>query len=130
MSKITAPFRWAGSKEKLTTTLFAEFLSADAYVEPFLGSGIVLFRLLQEKKYSRYIVNDINVSIISLYKAIQSDVQTVISNLEKIRDLYNNEEDKQALFYSSRSQFNTDKSNYTLFWLLQKAGFNGLYTNY
>jgi DNA adenine methylase len=127
MKKIYAPFRWAGSKAKLTNELFSHFKDNKIYVEPFLGSGVVLFRLLQENRYDKYIVNDINVSIITFYKAIQQDVDIVVSNLIKMRDAYNGSIDKQAFYYAARTRFNEDKSNYLLFWLLMKAGFNGLY---
>ena len=46
MEKITAPFRWAGSKAKLTSELFDIFKESEIYVEPFLGSGVVLFQYL------------------------------------------------------------------------------------
>ncbi len=127
MKKLHAPFRWAGSKAKLTSELFENFKSNDVYVEPFLGSGIILFRLLQENRYKRYIVNDINVSIISFYTRIQKNVDSVVSNLIKMKDAFNASDDKQAFYYNARIKFNEDKANYILFWFLMKAGFNGLY---
>lgn len=127
VKRILSPFRWAGSKAKLTSELFDKFKEADIYVEPFLGSGVVLFRLIQENRYKRYIVNDINVSIISFYKAIQKNVDLVIQGLNSMSDSYNKSNDKEALYYRVRTAFNQDKSNFFLFWLLMKAGFNGLY---
>lgn len=124
---ILAPFRWAGSKAKITSGLFDEFIDADTYVEAFLGSGVVLFRLLQEGRYKRYIVNDINVSVISFYTSLQQRPDEVIERLKHLRDTYNNHTNKQGYYYEMRELFNSDKSDYGIFWLMMKAGFNGLY---
>ena len=78
---IKAPFRWAGSNAKITSELFKYFKDSDTYIEPFLGSGVVLFRLIQDRKYKRYIVNDINVAIIEFYKTIKDHPISVITKL-------------------------------------------------
>jgi DNA adenine methylase len=128
---IKAPFRWAGSKAKITSELFRYFKDSDTYIEPFLGSGVVLFRLIQDGKYKRYIVNDINVAIIEFYKAVKSNPRSVISKLRHFVQIYNHQlfnlDQKEAFYYQSRTLYNWDKSDWRAFWLLMKAGFNGLY---
>lgn len=127
---ITAPFRWAGSKAKLTSELFVYFKENDTYIEPFLGSGVVLFRLIQDGKYKRYIVNDINQAIISFYKAVRDNPTSVVMKLNMICYIYNNILDmseKEEKYYSQRDVYNVFKSDWESFWLLMKTGFNGLY---
>jgi DNA adenine methylase len=124
---ISAPFRWAGSKAKVTSELYNHFKENNVYVEAFLGSGVVLFRLLELKRYKRYIVNDINVSVIEFYKAVKNDVNKVIHELEAIKKDYLASADKEAYYYQTRKEFNQNKRDYVRFWLLMKCGFNGLY---
>ena len=127
MGKITAPFRWAGSKAKLTSELFDIFKESEIYVEPFLGSGVVLFRLLQDNMYEKYIVNDINVSIISFYTQVKNNPLKLIYGLKEMEFLYNKSDKKEEFYYQARQKFNERKENPFYFWLLMKAGFNGLY---
>ena len=45
---INAPIRWAGSKKKLLNEMLHAFeADKDVYIEPFLGSGIVLLNVLE-----------------------------------------------------------------------------------
>ncbi|MDG0887886.1 Dam family site-specific DNA-(adenine-N6)-methyltransferase [Paracholeplasma manati] len=141
MKKITAPFRWAGSKAKLTSALFEHFKYTDVYIEPFLGSAVVLFRLIQDGKYKHYIVNDINIGIYSFYRTLQMVPEHAIKILNETCDWYNSMtmEEKELNYYKTRKQYNIDKmtfNDYDLkhanrywirFWFLMKTGFNGLY---
>jgi DNA adenine methylase len=141
MKKITAPFRWAGSKAKLTSELFQHFILNDIYVEPFLGSGVVLFRLIQDGKYKEYVVNDVNVGIYSFYSTVKSKPQHAIKMMHEAVDWYNSKslKEKEEYYYETRRQYNLDKQTFNeydlvpgnrfwiRFWLLMKAGFNGLY---
>lgn len=123
-------FRWAGSKKKIVNELVQHFKKQDIYVEPFLGGGSVLFNVLQENRYNQYLANDINVSVITFFKALQKDVYILLKQLNEIIVYYNKLEtlqEKEAFYYETRKQFNKDKSNHVLFWFLMKVGFNGLY---
>ena len=61
---ISSPFRWAGSKKKLLNEMLNFFDDTkEIYLEPFLGSGIVLINLLENKnefRFKKFIVNDTN----------------------------------------------------------------------
>lgn len=126
---MTAPFRWAGSKAKITSELFKHFKLSETYVEPFLGSGVVLFRLIQDGKYKKYIVNDINQAIIAFYKAVQDNPEVVAMQLEEAKNFFNNLplHLKSNHYYQTRKIYNKYKDDYVSFWLLMKTGFNGLY---
>lgn len=127
---ITAPFRWAGSKAKITSELFTHFKVSKTYIEPFLGSGVVLFRLIQDNKYQRYIVNDVNKAIINFYVAVRDNPNRVASILSKLCFDYNNlvsMDVKQSYYYHQRDLYNAFKHDWISFWILMKTGFNGLY---
>lgn len=119
--------KWAGSKAKLARDLFEHFRDASTYVEPFVGAGASLFQAIKSGKYKNFKVNDVNQGLISLFKAIQSDVRTVVTRLIEITDAYNSSEYKESFYYAARDTFNQDKTDYVLFWFLMKCGFNGLY---
>lgn len=126
--KVIKPvFRWAGSKQKIVKNLISNFQRKKVYAEPFLGGGSVLLNLLPHKIYDVYIVNDINEAIIELYKNIQRNPLKVINELEKITQDYNACTDKESMYYNVRKEYNDNKNDYVLFWLLMKTGFNGLY---
>lgn len=140
MNKNIYPFvKWAGGKrqllpiinENLPTELFNGKITK--YVEPFVGGGAVLLDLIQKFEFEQVIINDLNLDLINLYKAIKYDVNTLINKLEIIAKEYLNlDTDKRAeYYYHIRNLFNStpsgniDKSVYLLF--LNKTCFNGLY---
>lgn len=134
---ISSPFRWAGSKKRLLNEMLNLFdNSKNKYIEGFLGSGVVLINLLNNKDlicFDRYIVNDSNENIISFYKFLQDNPKELIKQLKKISDEYNGQKniiEKENLFYIKRDLFNNAKNSKTksiLFWFLMKTGFNGVY---
>ncbi len=132
---ISSPFRWAGSKKKLLNEMLISFDSEkEIYIEPFLGSGIVLLNIINQKSYKRYYVNDINQNIIDFYKEIQMNLLDLIKELKIITHKYNefsSLKEKERFFYNKRERFNgrniskLEKS--VLFWFLMKTCFNGVY---
>ncbi|HEX8576393.1 MAG TPA: DNA adenine methylase, partial [Flavobacterium sp.] len=73
------PFlKWAGGKSRLLKDIYKslpkEFINNDfTYVEPFLGSGAVLFWMLNNfPNIKRAIINDINCDLINVYKVISA----------------------------------------------------------
>jgi DNA adenine methylase len=134
---ISSPIRWAGSKKKLLNEML-EIFSKDKenYIEPFLGSGVVLINILinsEKFKYKNYYVNDINGNIISFFEAIQKNCANVILELDKLVNSYNsmiNLKEKEEFYYQIREKYNKLNSKdekAVLFWFLMKAGYNGVY---
>lgn len=134
---ITSPIRWAGSKKKILNEMLAVFdRNSEIYVEPFLGSGVVLINLINNKeffKYKKYYVNDINSNIITFYELIKSDFNYLEENVNQIVKNYNslhNMEEKEAFYYETREKFNQSKckeKKAIYFWFLMRGGFNGVY---
>ena len=76
---IAKPFlKWAGGKTQLITaienSLPKEILNKKfTYIEPFVGSGAILFWMLNNfPKLEKAVINDINSDLINAYKTIAS----------------------------------------------------------
>ena len=140
--KIAKPFlKWAGGKTQLINdiekALPKEFLKEKfTYVEPFVGSGAILFWILNNfKNVEKAVINDINADLTNTYKVISSKPKELISVLQQFQNefhVFESEEDNKKLyFYDKRELFNTrstDKvTQAALFIFLNRTCFNGLY---
>lgn len=136
------PFlKWAGGKGQLLEDIIANFpsciLDIDTFIEPFIGSGAVSFKMLTLYPHLNVIVNDINCDLINVYKAIKYKVSDLISELKYLQKEYLafDEENRKKLFYEIRSEYNGRNGNYkdvsvklaSYFIFLNRTCFNGLY---
>ncbi|MCB0513775.1 MAG: DNA adenine methylase, partial [Bacteroidetes bacterium] len=106
------------------------------YIEPFVGSGAVLFWMLNNfPKLEKAVINDINEDLINTYKIIASNPKELISILEILQNEFHNlegsEENKKLYYYQKRELYNTRKEEQSgqaaLFIFLNRTCFNGLY---
>lgn len=117
--------KWVGGKRQLLdeiTPMLPKRITS--YCEPFLGGGAVLFSV----QPSKAIVNDLNSDLITVYRVIRDDVESLIESLKKhentseyfyaIRDL-----DRDKAGYQALSQ--VEKASRTIY--LNKTCFNGLF---
>ena len=140
--KIAKPFlKWAGGKTQLINdierTLPAKITKDKfTYIEPFVGSGAVLFWMLNNfPKLEKAVINDINEDLINTYKTIASNPKELISILEilqnEFHNLEGNEENKKLYYYQKRELYNSRKEEKSgqaaLFIFLNRTCFNGLY---
>lgn len=69
---LSSPIRWAGSKKRVLNEMLESFKKdKENYIEPFLGSGVVMINVLNNINilhYKNIYVNDINSNIIHFYK--------------------------------------------------------------
>lgn len=136
------PFlKWAGGKTQLIEQIKSQLPDNIhhgnfTYLEPFVGSGAVLFWMLSEfPNLERAIINDINSDLTNCYLTIKNEVNQLVEILEKWQDEYHNFGDNQELkkeyYYKKRNQFNTRESERVtqsaLFIFLNRTCFNGLY---
>jgi len=136
------PFlKWAGGKAQLISSISISLpgyikTSKDlVYVEPFLGSGAILFWFLQAfPNTKKAIVNDINPDLFKAYSIIKKEPANLIKELAKLQDKYyslNNEEDRKNFFLAQRESFNTRNlnplQNTTLLIFINRTCYNGLY---
>ena len=133
---LNSPIRWAGSKKKVLVEMLNAFKpNRENYIECFLGSGVVLINVLKKNNtlnYKNFYVNDINPHIINFYKLLQNNPHHIIKQIGELVEVYNNYDmsKKEEYYYELRMQFNEEKdldNKSILFYLLMKAGFNGVY---
>mgnify|MGYP001400425899 FL=1 len=136
------PFlKWAGGKTQLITdiekALPKEFITQKfTYVEPFVGSGAVLFWILNNfPNVEKAVINDINADLTNTYKMIASKTKNLISVLEQLQSEFHAlellEDKKKEYFYAKRELFNTRETDKVtqaaLFIFLNRTCFNGLF---
>ena len=140
--KIAKPFlKWAGGKTQLINDIEKAlpkdiFNDKFTYIEPFVGSGAVLFWMLNNfPNLEKAVINDINEDLINTYKTIASRPTELISILEILQNefhaLEGSEENKKLYYYQKRELYNTRKEEQSgqaaLFIFLNRTCFNGLY---
>jgi DNA adenine methylase len=140
--KIAKPFlKWAGGKTQLINDIekaLPNDISKDkfTYIEPFVGSGAVLFWLLNNfPNLNKAVINDINADLINTYKTIASKPKELISILQILQSefhgLEGQEGTKKEYYYSKRELYNKRKEEQSgqaaLFIFLNRTCFNGLY---
>lgn len=141
-SKITArPFvKWAGGKTQLLEEIRAslpanlEYAGNCTYVEPFVGSGAVLFWMLQTyPNITKAVINDINGELITTYRTIRDNVEELVGMLSKLQTAYShlNDTRRKEFYLEKRRLFNAKRCSETelsaLFIFLNRTCFNGLY---
>ncbi len=140
--KIAKPFlKWAGGKTQLITeiekSLHYETTNKNfTYIEPFVGSGAVLFWMLNNfPNLKKAVINDINEDLINTYRTIASRPKELISILQVLQNefhgLEGKDEQKKEYYYQKRELYNTRKEEQSgqaaLFIFLNRTCFNGLY---
>lgn len=152
------PFlKWAGGKQQLLEKLIEHFPEEiNNYHELFLGGGSVLFFILSLIKNNKIKLKgkvyayDINKSLISVYKNIQTNYKELFEKVNKILDIYDKCEmtknglnrnpttyeesikSKENYYYWLRKNYNNieDKSTLyasSLFIVLNKLCFRGIF---
>jgi DNA adenine methylase len=119
-TKIAKPFlKWAGGKTQLINeiekSLPIQIIDKKfTYVEPFVGSGAVLFWMLNNfPKLEKAVINDINEDLINTYRTIALNPKELISILQILQNefhsLENKPEEKKEYYYQKRELYNTRK---------------------
>lgn len=135
------PFlKWAGGKTQLMDIILQNLphCNIGTFIEPFIGSGAVAFRMLSLYPDIRVIINDINSDLINVYRVIKENVTGLITELKLLEKEYNTSQDlecKKEFFYEIRNEYNKRDSSYkgvsirnaSYFIFLNKTCFNGLY---
>ncbi len=135
------PFlKWAGGKGQLWPTIQAALPPQASkepftYVEPFIGGGAVLFKMLSHVSTVRHaVINDINPDLYQAYVTIQQRPDALITLLAGIQEEYDRfgrEEERRRYFDTLREEFNGRQldalRNTALLIFLNRTCFNGLY---
>lgn len=148
-TKLAKPFlKWAGGKTQLLPELEMRFPQElkdgkiNKYIEPFVGSGALLFYLVQNYKIEEAYIFDINPELINVYTVIKQDVNDLIETLEEKESVFLplDKENRKQFYYEQRDSFNRELSSFDFnsyskenvhraaqFIFLNKTCFNGLY---
>jgi len=132
--------KWAGGKSKLSDKI-SQKIKFDQYddfiyIEPFVGGGAMLFKILNNfPNLISAVICDSNFDLINAYKIVKNEVDSLIEILmqfeKEYHDVLNNDIEKKKYYYNKRSLFNTRKESRlihaALFVFLNKTCFNGLY---
>lgn len=120
------PIKCQGIKTKLVSFIFSNIKwmagSGDRWIEPFVGSGVVVFNLAPQTA----LLTDTNPHIINLYKAIQQgEINRVV-----VKEFLKQEGKKLEVgganyYYEVRQRFN-DKASALDFLFLNRSCFNGV----
>lgn len=139
---LAKPFlKWAGGKTQLIEDIkrvLPNQIKKEkfTYIEPFVGSGAILFWMLNNlPNLEKAVINDINADLTGTYESIKYNVEQLIPILEKweleFHALEGREDLKKEYYYEKREQFNKRLSSKiehsALFILINKTCFNGLY---
>jgi len=142
IEKIAKPFiKWAGGKTQLLNDIEKSLPNELAksnftYIEPFVGSGAVLFWMLNNfQNLKKAVINDINEDLVNTYKIIASKPKELISILNILQNefhsLEGSEDNKKLYYYKKRDLYNKRKEEQSgqaaLFIFLNRTCFNGLY---
>jgi DNA adenine methylase len=140
--KTAKPFlKWAGGKTQLIgeieSALPKEVLKEKfTYIEPFVGSGAILFWMLRSfPNLKKAVINDINSDLINTYATIATSPNELISILQSLQDEFHELEEKEdykkEYYYRKREIYNSRKEGKSeqaaLFIFLNRTCFNGLY---
>lgn len=136
MPKLKPLFTWAGGKSKMLKH-HTPFLptTIDSYSEPFFGGGAMFLHIMQTFKPSVVYINDINESIINIYRAIKEDPELFCNTLDVFQSRYIplSKEDRKKYYYQVRQQHAFDYQTWSptfsaaVLYFLMKTGFNGIW---
>jgi DNA adenine methylase len=137
-TKVSPLIWWTGGKIRLINELLK--LMPDKfnnYYEPFFGSGVVFLNVINTFHPKKVVINDINVSLCSLYKILKSpslitEFKTECKKLEKKYNNIKSVDQRKNFFIRIRNIFNKEKKNspkcVAYFYFLLRTMFNGIYT--
>lgn len=114
--------KWAGSKSRIMDTLKQHLPAGDRLVEPFAGSCAVMMNT----DYPAYLVADINLDLINLYKQIAKDADAVIGLAKAFFTDHNTDVQYYKIRDAFNSKFGDQLIRSTMFLYLNRHCFNGL----
>lgn len=114
------PFlKWAGGKGQLLNEIDNRLPvelkegKIKKFVEPFIGSGAVLFHVYEKYNIDKFYIYDINPELINVYKSIKYSVDKLIFFLQSKESefLPLEQENRKIMYYELREKFNNDLAN-------------------
>lgn len=109
--------KWAGGKSQLAEEIFRAFPQTIfqneklTFVEPFVGGGAILFRILSSGiKVARSVINDINPALSETYRCVRDNAEKLVGELTELQTAYfslpQEGEARREFFLARRAEFN------------------------
>lgn len=114
--------KWAGGKYSLVDQIRPFLPDGEQLIEPFTGAGSIFLNT----NYDSYLLADINVDLISLFKTIKRAPKKFV---REARELFGAEYNSEVMYYKLRDEFNQCTDQYRrslLFLYLNRHCYNGL----
>ena len=129
-------FMWAGGKNKMLKK-YKNHLpeKVNHYVEPFLGGGAMFIWAYKKNPNAHFVLNDLNKSIMTIYRCIKNDYENFINILNSIQEKYLplDKENRKKFYYDLRHKHAYDYKLWSttreaaVLYFLMKTGFNGIW---
>jgi DNA adenine methylase len=131
--------KWAGGKSQLLGQFqrcYPQELRSGAircYVEPFVGSGAVMFDVLRRFSLDHVVIIDQNERLMQVYRVLQTAVEDLIDVLASLQTRYwaLDDTERRTFYYEVRKSFNlqrgTEVAQAADFIFLNRTCFNGLF---
>lgn len=82
-------FMWAGGKKKMLKKYDPHLPKTfDRYIEPFFGGGAMFIWAYNQNPNAKFIINDVNESIISIYREIRDNLEDFQIRLDLLESEY------------------------------------------
>lgn len=125
-SQLKPILKWAGGKSRLAGTILERLPERiETYREPFVGGGAVFFALASAGRFKRAVLSDLNKDLIDVYRAIQKDVDGVISLLRGYQTEHSEEKYYETRDLDPKRLDRVNRAARLIY--LNKTGYNGLY---
>ena len=107
----------------------------DTYYEPFFGGGAMFVHVMNTYRPKNVVINDINSDVISIYKAIKTNLTEFQQRLDSLESQYLplSKDDRKKFYFDLRhlhaweyQEWSKTFEAATLYFLM-KTGFNGIY---
>ncbi len=114
--------KWAGGKGRLAPRILDKLPEhIGTYFEPFVGGAAIFFALVGERRFERAVLSDKNPDLVTVYRALQADVDGVIRHLSRLKY----DEEEYYRIRAAKPRARAAKAARLLY--LNKTGYNGLY---
>jgi len=131
-------FMWAGGKTRLIKKYKEQRVLPEtfgSYIEPFVGAGAMFIWAYNKNPKAKFVINDSNASIMSIYEAVKNDIDAFMERVDELSNEYLplSKEDRKAFYYKIREQHAFEFEGWTkvqeaaTLYFLMKTGFNGIW---
>ena len=113
------PFPYQGSKRSLAKHILPYIPSnTERLIEPFCGSAAVSIAAAASGVAKRFVINDVNASLMDLWAAILHDPEHLLEGYERVWNAQHT--NRKEYFLRIRSQFNQTRKPHHLLYLLAR----------